>query len=205
MVWAQGHEYVAWPQLGDTEVGTVHNAGGAFIAQCAEARDKVSPVRRKLVSSEVANVFEDYCLWPGCFDDVQRLWEEVPLVLMPELLASDGEGGTRNPCCNQINPYEARSVHVPEVGLNHLPVWAVVSERSARNGIDFHRTGCREAGLLDTECLASATRAKVQRAERHRFAPFIRANNSPTGTFSPRAILMRFSAATLRSPRSTPP
>ena len=98
----------------------------------------------------------------------QRIGEHIPLIVLPELFARDGERRARHASREEVDPLVVFAFEGADVAGDYLPVAAVLAERRARGLIDLDRGGVLESGGFQARRLTAAAGADFENPRSHR-------------------------------------
>ncbi|EHK89229.1 hypothetical protein SZMC14600_01357 [Saccharomonospora azurea SZMC 14600] len=142
----------ARPELGNTEVGSVQQCPFCDVTQLRQPVQYVLPVASEARHTQPSHILEQQCPRPHNSNLFNGPGKEVTLVVCPELLACDGEWGTRYATGEQGNaPVVGWIPHrwVSDITFRYLPAGAVGPECVARVFVELNRERMLEPGLLE--------------------------------------------------------
>ena len=146
------HEHEPRPQLRHPVLAGVNNVPPGLVAEAVELVKHLRAVGIEAAGGQPAHVLEQDGARPDLRDQAERLGEQVPVILVAELFARDGEGRARHAAGQEVDAREGTPVHVVDIVFDDLPLGsAVEAERLASVRVQFDHCFVRESGLVQPE------------------------------------------------------
>jgi hypothetical protein len=116
----------------------LHQLPTGLMAKAVEPEQDLGAIGVKPAGGQAGDVFQQYSTRADLLGEPQSLREQVPLVAVAELLASDGERGTGQAPGKQVDVAEHAAIHLGQVTLDDRPPSCPVSpQRLAGIGVEL--------------------------------------------------------------------
>jgi hypothetical protein len=158
---SDGDKQHPWSQLRNSEVSGIEHSPIRFVSEPLKLLLNMIAIVVEDRIQYSTNVFNHHRTRLTLFDYADRFWKEIPLIIFPELLASDRERRTGKATSHKIDPAIGSTIERSQVLLDHIPMRTVLAERGTAMPVNLDQGCVSKACQFQTESLASRSRTKL--------------------------------------------
>ena len=157
------HQHESGPQLRNAMLAGIYQVPPCLITQIMQPLQDPGPVTVEPTSGKTPYVLQQHSARTALFHQAKGLREQVPLIILAELLSRDREGRARHTSRNQVDISERTTIYIGQIGLDNLPLRAPVeAKRLAGSGVKLYHALMCEPCLLKAERLPAGPGADLE-------------------------------------------